>query len=130
MADLSAFVGDAGLESTRDELRAYFCEPDRYNKEIGPRMLAALVANGKQERAAGRTARALELWNRALSMDPSNKEVLHELKRLETRQHLKRGSLVAASVAVLAVGAFVTLNRASGEDPARAAARTRARGRC
>jgi eukaryotic-like serine/threonine-protein kinase len=120
LTDLTAFVGDSGLESTREELRGYFCNPERYEKEIGPRMLAALVAKGKQERADGRTARALELWNRALSMDPSNREVLHELKRLETRQHLKRGSLVAASVGVLAVGAFVTLNRASGEDPARA----------
>jgi serine/threonine-protein kinase len=121
LADLTAFVRDAGLDSQREELRAYFCDPAGYEKEIGPRMLAALVANGKNERAGGRTARALELWNRALSMDPSNKEVLHELKRLETRQHLKRGSLVVASVAVLSTGAFVTLNRASGEDPDRVA---------
>ncbi len=124
LTDLNAFVADGGLDSTREELQAYFCKPDVYEKEIGPRMLTALVASGKKERAAGQTARALELWNRALNMDPTNKEVLHELKRLATRQHLKRGSLVAASVAVLSVGAFVTLNRASGEDPVRGPAKT------
>ena len=46
-------------------------------------------------------------------MDPSNREVLAELKRLESRQHLKRGSLVAAAVAALGAGAFFILNRAS-----------------
>ncbi len=122
VADLGAFVGDAGLTSTRDELQGFFREPDRYEGAIGPRMLGALVNRGKQERAARRTARALELWNRALSMDPSNKEVLVELKRLESRQHLKRGSLVAASVAALAAGAFFILNRAGSDDPLRSAA--------
>jgi eukaryotic-like serine/threonine-protein kinase len=121
LTDLGGFVADAGLTSPRDELQAFFRDPDRYEGAIGPRMLSALVASGKQERAARRTARALELWNRALSMDPSNKEVLAELKRLETRQHLKRGSLVAASVAALAAGAFFILNRAGSDEPIRPA---------
>jgi serine/threonine protein kinase len=121
LTDLGGFVADAGLIAPRDELQAFFREPDRYESTIGPRMLSALVVAGKQERAARRTARALELWNRALSMDPSNREVLVELKRLESRQHLKRGSLVFASVAALAAGAFFILNRAGSEDPIRPA---------
>jgi eukaryotic-like serine/threonine-protein kinase len=121
LTDLGGFVADAGLTSARDELQSFFREPDRYESTIGPRMLSALVVAGKQERAARRTARALELWNRALSMDPSNREVLIELKRLENRQHLKRGSLVAASVAALAAGAFFILNRAGSEEAIRPA---------
>jgi serine/threonine protein kinase len=121
LTDLGGFVADAGLIVPRDELQAFFREPDRYESTIGPRMLSALVVAGKQERAARRTARALELWNRALSMDPSNREVLVELKRLESRQHLKRGSLVFASVAALAAGAFFILNRAGSEEPIRPA---------
>jgi tRNA A-37 threonylcarbamoyl transferase component Bud32 len=122
LADLHGFVADAGLTSPREELGAFFQEPDGYSKTIVPRMLSALVARGKQERAARRTARALELWNRALGMDPANREVLAELRRLENRQHFKRASLVAASVIVLATGAFVTLDRASVEDPGPVAA--------
>jgi hypothetical protein len=76
-------------------------------------MLAALVANGKREREARRTARALELWNRALAIDPTNREVLTELKRLESRQQIKRGSLIALGVALLGGGAILVLRHAS-----------------
>jgi eukaryotic-like serine/threonine-protein kinase len=113
LEDLEAFVADAGLDSARDELKAYFMDPGPYEKAVVPRMLAALVDSGKRERAAGKTARALELWNRALGMDPRNKEVLAELKRLETRQHLKRGSIIAGAVLALGGGAFVVFRGAS-----------------
>jgi eukaryotic-like serine/threonine-protein kinase len=111
--DLQSFVADAGLTSARGELQGYFGTPDQYVKDVVPRMLGALVANGKREREARRTARALELWNRALALDPSNREVLSELKRLESRQQLKRGSLIALGVAVLGGGAFLGLRNAS-----------------
>ena len=121
--DLRAFVGDAGLENSRDELKGYFTDPGTYEKEVVPRMLAALVKNGKRERAEGKTARALELWNRALGMDPRNKEVLSELKRLEARQHLKQGSIVAAVVVILGSGALFIFRSASESPGPRASSR-------
>jgi eukaryotic-like serine/threonine-protein kinase len=117
--DLNGFVGDAGLTSRRDELKAFFTDPEAYEKGLVPRMVAALVASGKNERAARRTARALELWNRALSMDPANKEVLGELKRLESRQHLVRGAWVVGAAGVLGVGAFVVLRTTAERQEAR-----------
>jgi tRNA A-37 threonylcarbamoyl transferase component Bud32 len=114
--DLRAFVADAGLGSSREELRAYFTAPDDYEKAVTARMLAALVVNGKRAREAKKAGRALELWNRALSMDPTNKEVLAELKRLETRQNLKRGSLAAAGALVLGAGALFILRTAGRHD--------------
>jgi serine/threonine-protein kinase len=116
LEDLSAFVGDAGLLPIREELRLFFTDPEKYEKELGARMLTALVAQGKRERAAKKTARALELWNRALSMDPSNKEVLAELKRLETRQQLRRFSIIGGAVLLLGGGAFFVLRTAERDQ--------------
>ncbi len=91
-------MGDAGLTSTREELQGFFSDPNRYTTAVVPRMVEALVKSGKREREARRTARALELWNRALAMDPTNRDVMGELRRLETRQHLQRGGIIAAAL--------------------------------
>lgn len=115
--DLTAFVSDAGLGTSRDELRAFFLAPDKYEKEVVPRMIDALVANGKREREAKRTARALELWNRALGMDPSNREVLGELKHAASRQHLQRAAVGLVSAAVLAAGVIFVLREAGETTP-------------
>jgi eukaryotic-like serine/threonine-protein kinase len=112
--DLTRFNASAGLHEVREELSAYFKAPDQYEKTVVPRMIAALVAAGKREREARRNALALELWNRALAMDPSNREVLGELKQAASRQHLQRALVAVASAAVLAVGGFFVL-RIAGE---------------
>jgi tRNA A-37 threonylcarbamoyl transferase component Bud32 len=115
--DLSAFVADAGMGVARDELGQYFRAPDAYEKEVVPRMIAALVASGKHAREGKQTAKALELWNRALAMDPSNREVLTELKHAASRQHLQRGLVAVASAAALTAGAYFALRQAGGPAP-------------
>jgi tRNA A-37 threonylcarbamoyl transferase component Bud32 len=116
--DLSGFVGDAGLTSTREELRGFFSDPGGYTTAVVPRMVEALVKSGKREREARRTARALELWNRALAMDPTNRDVMGELRRLEARQHVQRGGIIAATLVVLGAGGMMIFKHASVLPPA------------
>jgi Protein kinase domain len=116
--DLRDFVGDAGLTSTREELRGFFSDPNGYTTAVVPRMVEALVKSGKREREARRTARALELWNRALAMDPTNRDVMGELRRLEARQHVQRAGIIAAALVVLGGGGMLIFKHASVLPPA------------
>ncbi|HEY0715009.1 MAG TPA: serine/threonine-protein kinase, partial [Polyangia bacterium] len=116
--DLTAFVNDAGLFVPRDEIRLFFIAPDGYEKEVVPRMIEALVKNGKRLRAEKQTGRALELWNRALAMDPSNREVLAELKRAAQGQHIQRAVVAAVSAgALLGVGYIAMRQSAHWTSP-------------
>ena len=124
--DLVGFVTDSGMEAAREEIRQYFVAADSYEKGVVPRMIGALVDSGKRARENKHTAQALELWNRALAMDPSNKEVLAELKRAAGRQHLQRGLLAVASACVLAASGYFILRQAGdGADAKIAAANKR-----
>jgi eukaryotic-like serine/threonine-protein kinase len=104
--DLRAYVADAGLSNVREELRDYLTAPDDYEKGLGHRMAAALVASGQREQAAHKSARALELWNRALALEPENQTVLAELRRLEKGERLRRWAILGVVLGVLvALGA-------------------------
>ncbi len=104
--DLRAYVADAGMSNVRDELREYLTTPDDYEKGLEHRMAAALVAAGQREQAARRSARALELWNRALALEPENETVLAELRRLEKGERYRRWAILGVVLGVLvALGA-------------------------
>lgn len=113
--DLRAYAADAGLENVREELTRYLTAPEDYEKGLDHRLATALVASGQREQAAGRTARSLELWNRALALEPENPTVLAELRRLERGERLRRWVTVGIVVAVLVgigFGTFAVWRRA------------------
>jgi len=113
--DLRTFVADAGLENVREELRQYLTNPESYDKGLEHRLATALVASGQREQAAGRSARSLELWNRALALEPENPTVLAELRRLERGERVRRWVTLAVVLAVLAgigAGTFAIWRRA------------------
>ena len=113
--DLRAYVLDAGLENVREELGRYFTGPENYEKGLEHRLATALVASGQREQAAGRSARSLELWNRALALEPENPTVLAELRRLERGERLRRWVTLGVVLAVLAgigAGTFAIWRRA------------------
>jgi eukaryotic-like serine/threonine-protein kinase len=113
--DLRAYVADAGLSNIREELREYLTAPDDYEKGLGHRMAAALVASGQREQAAHKSARALELWNRALALEPENQTVLAELRRLEKGERLRRWAILGVVLGVLVAlgaGTFTIWRRA------------------
>ena len=100
--DLCVYVVDAGLENVREELRLYLTAPEVYEKGLNHRLATALVASGQREQTAHHTARALELWNRALALESENPTVLAELRRLERGERLRRWVTVAVVLALLA----------------------------
>jgi serine/threonine-protein kinase len=113
--DLRAYVADAGMSNVRDELREYLTAPDDYEKGLEHRLAAALVASGQREQAARRSARALELWNRALALEPENPTVLAELRRLEKGERLRRWAIFGVVLGVLVAlgtGTFTIWRRA------------------
>ena len=113
--DLRVYAADAGLENVREELRHYLTGPEPYEKGLEHRLATALVASGQREQAAGRSAHSLELWNRALALEPENPTVLAELRRLERGERVRRWVTLAVVLAVLAgigAGTFAIWRRA------------------
>jgi tRNA A-37 threonylcarbamoyl transferase component Bud32 len=99
--DLRAYVADAGLQDVHAELRSFLTEPEQYEKGLVHRLAGALVAAGQREQTARRSARALELWNRALALEPENPTVLAELRRLEKGERVRRWVVAGIVLAVL-----------------------------
>jgi tRNA A-37 threonylcarbamoyl transferase component Bud32 len=99
--DLRSYVRDSGLENARDEIKQYVVDPDGYEARLGPRIVSALVVTGRREQAAGKLARALECWNRALALDPRNEDVLKALRKIEGRRRVYRAGVIVGGVGLL-----------------------------
>ncbi len=115
--ELRAYLTEAGLTVPRAELHAFFADPDAYEASLPARLAPALIASAKEHLAAGKTARALELWNRVLALDPQNQEVLASLRRFQSRGRIKRLALLAGGAAA-ALGAGWLLMRPAHLPPA------------
>jgi serine/threonine-protein kinase len=100
VSELQAHLAEAGLTDVREELRAFFADPEAYEAGLPARLSAGLVASARAALAAGKTSRAMELWNRVLSLDPAHPEVLAALRRLEGRHRLRGAALVAGGLAL------------------------------
>jgi len=94
-------VGDGGLENAREEIKHFVVDPDGYEALLGARIVAGLVATGRREQAAGKLARALECWNRALALDPQNHDVLKALRKIEGRRRVYRVGVIVGGAALL-----------------------------
>jgi serine/threonine-protein kinase len=113
--DLRAFVADAGMNNVREDLREYLTAPEEYEKGLDHRLASALVASGQREQSARRSARALELWNRALALEPENQTVLAELRRLEKGERIRHWAIFGVVLGVLVAlgaGTFTIWRRA------------------
>jgi serine/threonine-protein kinase len=118
-ADVSRFVTElrenlteAGLTVPRVELRAFFADPDAYEAHLPARLSGSLIESAKAQLATGKTARALELWNRVLALDPQNQEVLASLRRFQSRGRVKRLALLAGGAATAAGAAWLLMRPA------------------
>ena len=117
--DLTEQLADAGLGEPRTELRAYFADPDAYEKALPDRMTPALMATASKLMAARNAGRAIECWNRVLAYAPEHPEVSAALQRFEGRGRRRRLGLVAtAGLAAigLAVGIGTIGSRWSGSS--------------
>lgn len=101
-------LADVGVDDPRQTLRGYFADPAGWARDFRPRLVTALTATGRQRAAAGRTAAALELWGRALCLEPKNSELRGLVdgvaQRSERARRLRLGATtLAGGLAVAAV---------------------------
>src|SRR4051812_31459476 len=125
VTDLRAYVGDGGLENARDEIKHFVVDPDGYEAALGARIVSGLVATGRREQAAGKLARALECWNRALAIDPQNHDVLKALRKIEGRRRIYRAGVIVGGVALLSGLIWGAFKMAREDVPAPIAAAMR-----
>ena len=104
--DLTVYLNEAGLTDVRAELRAYFGDPAAYDQALPKRLATALTASAQRQLAAGRRAKAMELWNRVLAFDPDNETVTAALRRLQGRRRLHQAMAGAALIAAATGGAW------------------------
>ena len=93
-------LADAGVSDPRQTLREYFRDPKGWARDFRPKLVAALTATGRERATAGRTAAALELWGRALCLEPKD-ALLRSLvdgiaQRSQRARHVKLGALTLA----------------------------------
>jgi tRNA A-37 threonylcarbamoyl transferase component Bud32 len=122
VAALEGYLSGSGLGSARDELARFFNAPVSYEMALRPRLVAALAKRGLAKLADDRNA-ALEIFNRVLTMDPENAEVLSAIERLSRHRRWVRGAGLGAGLLAVAVGGFFLREnlRAEAEKSAPAA---------
>jgi tRNA A-37 threonylcarbamoyl transferase component Bud32 len=126
IADLREHLAEAGLTDVKSEVRAFFADPEAYEKALPPRLAVSLSATADAALRAGKNGKAIEAWNRVLAFDPQNPEVLVALGRLEGRAQARKvalalGGAIALGLAVFGLGRLATtpsLLRQPGPAPA------------
>ncbi|ACY16247.1 serine/threonine protein kinase [Haliangium ochraceum] len=121
LSALERYLKHSGIDEPRQELSRYFDAPVAYELALRERLLAALVQRGRELAGSERVA-ALDVFNRALTIDPDNADVLAQVHALSRRQRTRRmlalfGGVLAA--AALLLGAVQVLREAPAPEPAR-----------
>lgn len=115
---LEAHITGSGIGDLRSELEQFFNDPESYQVELEPRLIAHLSERGNQLLDTNRVA-ALELFNRVLSIDDGNAHVLNQIRRIGARQrHLRLAGLVVLALGVLALAVLGVRNLAIDEPDA------------
>jgi serine/threonine-protein kinase len=107
--ELDDDLRDAGVEDPRKELAGFFADPEGWARAFKPKLVAALAASGKERRKKGRTAAALELWSRALAIDPKSAELRSLVDGIARQRTLGKVAIYALGgacvIGVAALGA-------------------------
>jgi len=120
---LEGFLAGSGIANVREELGRFFGAPVSYEMALKSRLIAHLAARGREKLKEDRNA-ALELFNRVLTLDPQNREVLEEIEKLSRQRRWVNTAILAGALLFLGGGAlaarhFVLDARSSdGDDPA------------
>jgi serine/threonine protein kinase len=92
LAALERYLENSGIKDCREELARYFEAPVPYELALRARILDALSRRGRELLAVDQVT-ALDLFNRALTLDPDNREILDRVAQLSRR---RRGARIAA----------------------------------
>ena len=116
--DLATYLAEVGIDPEdpgRWSIERYLSDPEAYEEELLPHLIDLLLARGRAEAEGDRTAAALSTFNRVLSLDEDNSEVLEIIGTLRapvpTDSDTPRRNrwLWALPPALAAVGLFVAL---------------------
>jgi tRNA A-37 threonylcarbamoyl transferase component Bud32 len=89
---LERYLENSGIRDCREELARYFEAPVPYELALRARILDALSRRGRELLAVDQVT-ALDLFNRALTLDPDNREILGLVEQLSRR---RRGARIVA----------------------------------
>jgi serine/threonine-protein kinase len=129
LQDLGQVLADAGLSATWEELPRFFGDPAGYQRALRPRLAKDLEARAKALLDSGQETRAVDCFNRALSLGEGDQRTHDLVRELSKRRGKGRISRIvkAASIAIGAVlvvsGALVASDRALRSDAATKIAR-------
>lgn len=100
---LETYLTDCGLEQSAGELARYFQAPAAYEVALRARLIDHLLRRGKSLLASNRPA-ALDAFDRVLTLDPDNPEVMAALDNMALRRRSLRAGIAAGVLALLGGG--------------------------
>lgn len=104
---LETYLADCGLEQPAAELARYFQAPAAYEVALRARLIDHLIRRGKAQLGGRRGASnpaALDAFDRVLTLDPGNAEVLAALDRVALRRQSLRAAAAVGALALLGGG--------------------------
>jgi len=127
-AELESFLRSVGIDATDPgqwALDLYIDAPDAYEERLQTWLIERLVGRGRSEAAAGQTANALRTFNRVLTLDENNEEVVTIIESMRpplVDEPSRHGVLLWVAPLVIALVAIVALtlqsDRFTGSDAA------------
>jgi len=126
-AALQACLDEVGFSTAPPEwaIARFLSDPDDYRRRLEAWLGPVLLARGKEDLAKGDHLAALRLFNRLLTLDEDNAEVLALIQGLHENEEPRRRSplalaglaLVVAAVAAVAMGWFLGRPEAIQPEP-------------
>jgi serine/threonine-protein kinase len=106
---LEGYLEESGLapDKLAGELGRYFAAPATYEQALRERVIDHLTRRGQQQLAANDQAAALDVFDRILTIDPSNAKVLDILGGINRRRRMRRHAIATAAAGALAVCAWM-----------------------
>lgn len=115
LADLQTVLQDSGLAATWEELPKFFADPTGYQKALKPRLARELETRGQALLNNGEEGRAVDCFNRAMSLGEGTQrtmDIVRELSKRRGKGRVKRivrdVSIAVAAVALVSVVLLVT----------------------
>ena len=108
IADLEAFVAEAGITDAQAMLERYLKDPEKVGAEIRAETIDRLIEHGARASDAGDVPVALDYYNRVLALDEGNERVLKLIERVGVDR--RRRMLLRAGAGLMAFGALTTVS--------------------
>ncbi|HUS27038.1 MAG TPA: serine/threonine-protein kinase [Kofleriaceae bacterium] len=108
--ELRKIAASGGFGDPKDELAAYFAEPETFVKERLPKVVASLVTTAERAIADDKLPRAMALADRASALapdDPAVTQLVHKVTEGSSSMRRRKLLAIIAGGAVLAGGATV-----------------------